>query len=199
MGHKREYRRLMEEIRLAHAAFSKVWAEARMAALKRLSPKNGAASWEQVLQANGVAYKAARSLEDRRNGLLRELFEEHLAPLHERFLTGDPDAVNAVIDFLEVDVPAFRCGYSKENYLHKLKNIPLTGEHQERLRQYGLRLCSMPVHRREIGQAGRLMIQIANRDFVDQLRALAASENDRIRKKSTKILHVVLNGREDLR
>jgi hypothetical protein len=189
----------MEEIHLAHEAFSKHWTEARTAALKSISPKKGAASWEQVWQANGIAYKSAQSLEDRRNRLIGKLFEEYLIPLQEDFLSGGPHAVDAVIDFLEIDVPAFRCGYAKEDYLRKLKTVPLTDEHQERLRQYGLRLCSMPVHRREIGEAGRLMIRVVNRDFVDQLRALTASENDWIRKKSTKMLGVIQNGRKDFR
>ena len=198
MSQQGEYRRLMEEIRRAHTAFSKGWTEARTAALRSFSPGQGAPSSKEIWRANGIAYRSAQSLADRRNRLLGELFNEHLIPLHEDFLSGDPHAVNAVIDFLEVDVPAFRCGYAKESYLCRLKTIPLTDEHQERLRQYGLRLCGMPVHRREIGEAGRLMIRVANRDFLEQLRALTASENDWIRKKSTKMLSVVQNARKDL-
>lgn len=199
MSRKPEYRRLMEQIHKAHEAFSKSWAEARTDALKSLSAKGRAASWEQVWEANGIAYKAAQPIEDRRNRLLGELFEKYLGPLHENFLDGDPQAVSAVIDFLEVDVPVFRCGYAKEDYLHRLKTVPLTDEHRERLRHYGLRLCSCPAHRREIGEAGRLMIRVADRDFVEQLRALTASENRRIQEKSRKMLSVVKNGREDLR
>ena len=199
MSRHREYLRRMEEIRSAHAAFHRDWTEGRSAALKNLVPGEKAASWEQIWQANGIAYRSARPLEHRRNRLLRELFEKHLVPRHEDFLGGDPHAVNAVIDFLDVDVPAFRCGYAKEDYLRMLKTIPLTDEHRERLRQYGLRLCGLPVHRREIGEAGRLMIRIADRGFLEELRALARSENDRIRKKSEKMLSVVQNGRKDLR
>ncbi|HEY8751177.1 MAG TPA: hypothetical protein VIM11_24550 [Tepidisphaeraceae bacterium] len=199
MSPQRDFRRLMEQIRHAHAAFSKGWTEARTAALKSISPMEGAASWEQVWQANGIAYQSAQSLADRRDRLLGKLFEEHLIPLQEDFLRGVPSAVDAVIDFLEVDVPAFRCGYAKEYYLRQLKKIRLSDEQQERIRQYGLRLCSMPVHRREIGEAGRLMIRFANRAFVEQLRGLTTSENDRIREKSLKMLSVIQNGRNDLR
>lgn len=198
MNQQREYRRLMEQIRHVHQAFKEAWVEARTDTLESLSP-NRAASWEQIWRANGIAYKAAQPLADRRNGLLGELFEKYLSPLHEDFLGGDPDAVSAVIDFLEVDVPAFQCGYAKEYYLCRLKRVPLTSEHQERLRQYGLRLCSVSVHRREIGEAGRLMIHVANRDLADQLRALTATENHWVRKKSAKMLNVITNCREDLR
>ena len=196
---QREFRRLMEQIRHAHEAFKTSWVEVRTAALKirSLTPKT--ASWERIWEANGIAYAAAQPLADRRDRLLKELFEEHLVPLHERLLNGDPDAVNAVIDFLEVDVSAFRCGFAKQDYLRRLKSVPLSAEHLERLSQYGLRLCGIPTHRREIGQAGRLMIRVANRDFVDHLEALTTSENRRVREKSAKMLTVVRNGREDLR
>lgn len=199
MSEHGDYRRLMEHIRNAHQAFSKAWTEARTAALNGLSLNERSASWEQVWQANGIAYEAAQPLEDRRDRLLGELFEKHLGPLHEGFLSGDSDAVNAIIDFLEVDVPAFRCGYAKEDYLRRLRAVPITDEHQGRLRQYGLRLCSTPVHRREIRYAGRLMIRVADQGLVDRLRALTTSENEWIRKKSTKMLGVVLNGRGELR
>jgi hypothetical protein len=43
------------------------------------------------------------------------------------------------------------------------------------------------------------MIRVANRDLAVQLRALTATENHWIRKKSAKMLNVVTNGREDLR
>jgi hypothetical protein len=194
MNRKSEYARLMEQIRQAHQAFVTAWAESRDAALEKMPPREGAL-WE----ANGVAYKAAQPLADRRNELLAELFRDHLAPLYERFKSGDPDTVHAIIDFLEVDVPAFHCGYAKEHYLRKLKTIPLTDEHRERLREYGFRLCGAPHYRREIAEAGRLMIVVANQPFVDELRELSNSDNERITNKATKMLEVVLKGRKDLR
>ena len=127
MSEQRAYRHLMEQIRDAHGAFRKFWSETRTAALKSIAPNVESASWEQIWQANGIAYKSAQPLADRRDRLMAELFEEHLIPLHEGFISGDADAVNAVIDFLEVDVPAFRCGYAKEDYLRRLKRIPPHG------------------------------------------------------------------------
>jgi hypothetical protein len=188
----------MEQIRLAHKAFATAWAEARDAALEEMSPRKGA-PWEALWEANGVAYKAAQPLADRRNELLAVLFRDRLAPLYKRLKNGDPDAVHAIIDFLEVDVPAFQCGYAKEDYLRKLKTIPLTDAHRERLREYGFRLCGTPHHRREITEAGRLMILVANQPFVDELRELSNSDNERITAKAAKMLEVVLNGRKDLR
>jgi hypothetical protein len=199
MNRKSEYRQLMEQIRLAHQAFTKAWAEARTAALKATASSEVGRSWNEVWQANGIAYKSAQSFSEKRDRLIGELFQEHLGPLHQEFGSGDPDAVHAIIDFLEVDVPAFRCGYAKEDYLRMLKTIFLTDDHRERIRQYGLRLCMVPNHRREIQEAGRLMILVANRDFVDQLQGLAGNDNEWIRKKANKMLGVVQNGRKDLR
>jgi hypothetical protein len=107
--------------------------------------------------------------------------------------------VHAIIDFLEVDVPAFRCGYAKEQHLRKLKTIPLTDEHRARLREYAVGLCRTPHHRREITEAGRLMISVANLSFVNELRALSRTENEWVKRKTAKMLRVVLNGRKDLR
>jgi hypothetical protein len=198
MSQHREYRQLMEEIRTAHETFRKSWREARTAAMKIISPDGRTPSWEQVWQANGIAYKQARPLEDRRNQLLRVLFEEHIGPLHDDFLNGDPAAINTIIDFLEVDVPAFRCGYAKEDFLRKLKALPLTNEHQSRLRSYCLHLCGTPAYRREIAQVGRLMVRVADRAFVDQLQQLTINPSDRIGKKSARMLTVIQNGRKDL-
>jgi len=198
MNRQSEYRDLMEQIRCAHQAFATAWAEERAAALVTISPKKSAFSWNEIWKANGVAYKAAQPLADRRNHLIQELFSNHLGPLHEGFQSGDPDAVNAIIDFLQIDVPAFHCGYAKEDYLRKLKAIELTEEHRERLRQYGLRLCGMPQHRREIAKAGRLMILVANREFVEELQKLANGDSRWIKDRASKMLAVVQNGRKDL-
>lgn len=189
----------MEQVRDAHAAFAAAWSQARAAALRDISPDGEAIPLKLLWEANGVAYNAARPLSDRRKGLLATLFGEHLSPLYEDFVAGDPEAVHAVIDFLEVDVLAFHCGYAKEDYLRTLKTTPLNEEHQERLRQYGLGLCSLPAHRREIEEAGRLMIRVADHDFVAGLETLAAGEDERVRQKSVKMLAVVRNGRKDLR
>ena len=188
----------MERIAAAHGEFSQVWAAERAAALNSF-PTKGSRSWEQIWQANGVAYRAAAPLSGQRDQLLARLFERHLWPIYQDFRRGVPEAVDAIIDFLEVDVPAFRCGYAKESYLRDLKTIPLTGEHYGRLRQYGIGLCGSPHHRRELGEVGRLMIRVADRRFVEQLRSLSGSGNEFVRKRAAKMLGVVLNGRRDLR
>ena len=199
MSRRREYRRLMEGIRDAHAAFKRDWAERRSAALKGLVADERAASWEEIWRANGVAYRGAASLAERRDRLLGELFERHLIPLYEKFRQGDADAVNGVIDFLEVDVLAFRCGYVKESYLRELKRVHLDEGHRERLRRYGLNLCGTASHRREIREAGGLMIAMADREMVERLMVLIGGGNERVMKKAGKMLGVILNARSDLR
>jgi hypothetical protein len=189
----------MEQIRDAHTEFKQAWSEVRSGELSKIARNKGKPAWEEIWQANGVAYRSTQTLSEQVNRLLVSLFTGYLGPLHEALLKGAPEAIHNVIDFLATDVLAFRCGYIKEGYLRILKSVPLNDEHKNRLREYGLNLCRVPSHRREIKQAGRLLIRIADRAFVERLRALAADENGWVGKKSQKMLHVVLNGRKDLR
>jgi hypothetical protein len=194
-----EFSQLMEQIRLAHRVFAKAWAEAKASALRGIPSNNNRHSFEQIWHANGIAYRAARPLSERRDRLLEKLFVGHIRPLQHEFNAGNPDAVDAIIDYLEVDVPAFHCGYAKEYFLRKLKTIRLTENHCQRLRDYGHRLCREQAHRREIREAGRLMILLADRNFVEQLQSLATQGDVWQRKKAVKMLRVVQNGRTDLR
>ena len=189
----------MEEIRATHAQFQGAWSAARSKALTGNSRRKTAHTWGDIWQANGIAYASAKALSDRVNQLLGILFEHYLGPSYEAFLAGEPAAVDNVIAFLSTDVLAFRCGYRKENYLRLLKSVPFSREHGERLRDYVLSLCSLASHRREIAEAGRLMIRIADQASVDRLRSLAADEDNRVATKSKRMLDVVLNGRKDLR
>jgi len=188
----------MDRIARSHEEFRRAWDTAQAAALGSICPK-GAASLEQIWQANAIAYKAAEPLSRKRDQFLASLFSEHFLPLHQAFSEGVPDAVHAIIDFLEVDVPAYQCGYAKETCLRKLKTVPLTDEHHQRLRHYGIWLCSLPRYRREFHEAARLMIRVADKTFVEQLRTLACGGNGFASKRATRILGIVLNSRMDLR
>jgi hypothetical protein len=198
MGQQQTMHKLMEGIRGAHAEFTAAWAKAKAAALKVKPPRN-ASDWDAILHANGIAYREAATLAGHRDELIAKLFHKHLVPLHQAFIDGDRQAIGAILDFLEIDVPAFRCGYAKEWYLRKMKALSLNESHAARLRQYALRLCAMPLHRREIAELGRLMIKAADKSFIEELRVLISTGGDRTRKKSSKMLAVVLNGRKDLR
>lgn len=198
MDQKALYRDLMERIKRCDQFWGIAWREAQSAALKEMWPHKSQFSWEEVMKANGVAYEAVRSRVNSRNELLRELFDGHLAPLDAALNAGDADAVHAVIDFLETDVLAFRCGYAKEDYMRRLKHIALNDHHRDRLRRYALSLCRNPQHRREIRQASRLVIHLADQAFINELRVLSQSDIEHVRLKSARMLNVVLNGNKRL-
>jgi hypothetical protein len=153
---------------------------------------------EKMWQANRLAYAAAQPFLNEENRLLRVLFEQYVEPDHEALARAEPQAVDRVIDFLETDVPAFRCGYAKEEYLKRLRSMPLDAPQRRRLMGYTLDVCRNPLHRREIKWAGRLMIRIPDQPFIDQLRGLSQDDNRRVAAKSGRMLGVVLNNRKDL-
>jgi hypothetical protein len=41
---------------------------------------------------------------------------EALGRYEEWFVEGDANSIDAILDFIAVDIPAFRCGYAKEKY-----------------------------------------------------------------------------------
>lgn len=57
----------------------------------------------------------------------------------DRLKSGDPDAIEPAITFLEADPWAFRSGYVKEVILESLLRAALTDEHAKRLRAVVLR------------------------------------------------------------
>jgi hypothetical protein len=179
---KDEYRRLMEQIREAHRRHAEVWN----------------ATYSQTKEA-GSAYDAARQEEKILHGFLTTFFCEHLGPLMEPFQAGEPKAIDAVIDFLEVDIPAFRCGYAKEGFYRKLKRISLQPRQVERLRKLAIERCASPDYRREDAELRRLMIHLADGPFVVRIAELGRSENMRVRHKCTLMIRVILAGRKDLR
>lgn len=128
---------------------------------------------------------------------LESLFRK-LEELDDDFLAGKELAVHSVIEFCEVDIPAFRCGYAKQRYFRKLKSLPLSDAHQVRLRRLAVDLCRGPNYGREMRDLSRLMIVLADHDLVDQLTELAASPDVLIAKKSSRVLKVILDHRRDL-
>src|SRR4051812_10740091 len=108
----------------AHSQFRTTWSAAKAEVVGEA--KLGT---PEYYAANRHAYSVATPQMDRVKQLLKELFWGEMAEVDKAFLTGDLEAVSKVIDFLEVDIPAFRCGYAKEWYLRRLKNLPLSEEH----------------------------------------------------------------------
>jgi hypothetical protein len=190
----------MLRIQAANEEHATTWSRMRREHFPDISAMNAVQNRliDKMWQANGLAYAAARPYRDEVNRLLRVLFDQYVEPDREALARGEPQAVDRVIDFLETDVPAFRCGYAKEEYLKMLGSMPLDARQRERLMGYTLNLCRNPRHRREIKRAGRLMIRIADQSFIDQLRGLTQDGNRRVAAKSDRMRGVVLNSRKDL-
>jgi hypothetical protein len=203
MKRKQQYIHLMEKILESHREFSQAWNEAKQAELKRRGIKHldqwghSDREWAQILEANDVAYRAARLYSDRRDEYMGRLFEQ--LP-NEDFVAGEPQAIDASIDFLEIDILAFRCGYIKELCLRKLKSLPINPIQAERLRQLTLALCQGQGQRRELKELARLMIRLADESLVHELKNLLDQHpSEYVRRKASRTLQVIRNGRPDLR
>lgn len=126
-----------------------------------------------------------------------DLFNE-LGKYEKDFLAGDSDAIDSIINFLEIDIPAFRSGYAKEKYFRKLKSLSLNENQKERLRNTAFNLCSSDSCRREFRDLVRLMIKIADPDFIGSLKTLEKTSNDIVKFKVKIMSETILQNREDL-
>lgn len=201
MNRRNQYRELMEQIRDAHQEFSRVWNEVRASELNKRgidSVENLVKTnrYEKLWEANGVAYKKAQPYSDMRDQYSVALYE--VIPFKE-FDEGHHEAIDAVIDFLEVNVLAFGCGYVKQECLHTLKRLPLDDEQSQRLRRLMVDMCQWKGNRRELRELARLMIRLADKSLIEDLRKLVStSENKYTRRKAERALQIILNGRHDL-
>lgn len=174
-------RELMQNLYDAHREFHKAWAKGQAASMK------------------GKESLAVSSSRDKFWDALTLLFRVKLAPLRQAFLTDSISAVDDVIDFLAVDIPAFRCGYEKEWYLRRLKSLPLNEAQKARLKTIALDLARKPDYRREFYDWAKLMIMLADETFVAELQPLLESSDEFVRKKVERMMKVILENRKDLK
>jgi len=99
-------------------------------------------------------------------------FYELLAPLWQPFLNGDSEAIDAALDFLEIDIPAFRVGYAREWFYRRLKRTPISARQRARLLNIAYALFSQPGYRREALELSRLLIVVADGSTIDWLERL---------------------------
>ena len=182
MTSQESYRELLESIREAHARHRKVWEDTK-----------------RETGDSGKAYKAAKAEQLELYRHLQTLYETRLTPLQEPFLAGRPEAIDEIISFLEIDVPAFRVGYDKEWYYGKLKKLTLNPEQAERLRLIALARCSSNEYRREDSEIRKLMVRLADPKFIHSVTAIRSQKGSRVDWHKSKMLRVVLQGRQDLR
>ena len=200
MQKKNRYRDLMRQILQAHQEFKEVWNKVREAELRQrgLAPDaRHFSDYKPVWEANGIAYQTAQAQANRRNEILNILWDE--LPLDE-FCEGQTAAIDSILDFLETDVLAFRCGYIKEQCFRKLKSLSLNEQQSARLRQLTLAMCQFQGQRRELRELARLMICLANETLVRDLRELAEDNADIYNKqKAERVLRTILHSRRDLK
>lgn len=156
------YRVLMEKSLLAHECFHETWAK------------------DPNKESNEVC--------EARNKFLRandELWNKLLEPLQQKFNANSSLAIDEVIDFLEVDIPAYRCGYLKEHFLERLKANDLTNTQKERLQNIVLQLCEKNTVRREFRRWVNLMRQVTDEGFVNRLQKLQSTSNEN---RATKLM-----------
>lgn len=176
MGSAKDVRDLVKKLHAAHNALK-----------ESLSNRRGFSS----IEPKEISEQRARF-----QSAYRQLFEEYLQPLDLRFRSGEEEAVNEVIDFLVIDSPAFRCGYVKEKWLRRLKSLLLTPAQKQRLKQAAISICASPHFRREMVEWNRLMIKLADADFVKALFILREDPNELVREKARRMLYVILNSRD---
>jgi hypothetical protein len=174
------FRELVERLYIAHTEFQRVWKAYRPYCMTTKEP-------QEVTDARNKFWAA-----------LNALFGK-LQPFEQPFLAGDPKAIEAVLEFAEVDIPAFRCGYAKQRYFRKLKSLPLNKTQEARLRHLAYNLCRGPNYGRELADMARLMIRLADAPLIRELQSLAGSSDGLVRLKSRRMLDVILHHREDLR
>lgn len=200
MTKKKHYRDLMLQILQVHREFKEVWNRVRDDELRKRGIAPDAQhfrNYEPVWEANGIAYEAAHKQADRRDEILIAFWDE--LPFEE-FGEGQTAAIDSIIDFLEIDVLAFRCGYVKEDCFRKLKQLTLNEQQQARLRQLTLAMCQFRGQRRELAQLSRLIVTLADAQLVRDLRNLANGCADiHNRQKAERVLKIILDNRADLR
>jgi hypothetical protein len=174
------FRELVERLYVAHTEFQKAWKAYSPYCMTTCEP-------QEVTDARNKFYAALNGLFDK------------LQPLEQPFLAGDPKAIDTVLEFAEVDIPAFRCGYAKQWFFRKLKSLPLNKTQEARLRQLAYNLCRGHNYGREIADMTRLMIRLADQSLIQELQRLSEGSDERARQKSRRMLDVVLHHREDLR
>jgi hypothetical protein len=128
---------------------------------------------------------------------LDRLFNE-LAKYEENFFNGKPEAIDAILNFLEVDIPAFRCGYAKEKFFRRLKSLPLNSIQEKRILDLAYKLCQTNTYRREFRDLVRLTIKLADKEFVERIESLRKNSGGKVKFKSELLLDTIRNNRKDL-
>lgn len=175
------YRELLENVRRAHLDFKNAY---RFANGSRGKNSKGRGKAEAELEE---LYKHLRIL----GGLLEDI--------RKRVADGSSQAVDDLIEYLAVDIPAFRSGYAKERFYRQLKKIPLTQAQIDRLRDIAIARCASNEYLRDDSELRRVMIRLADLDFLNRVAVIPAPSGSRIEVHKRRMFQIILTGRKDLR
>lgn len=126
------------------------------------------------------------------------LYSLKIEPLERKFKETPSSTIDELIEFLSIDIAAHRCGYAKEVFLQWLKKYEFSTEEIEKFQQLALKVCEMNSFRREFRRWCRLMIKIADADFILRLRRLLKSDNHYAQIKSKWMIEMIQRHRADL-
>jgi hypothetical protein len=176
------YRELMQNVHDAKLAFDESFREI--------------GSWKNEKDKKAVA-KAKKLLES---------FKEHvraldvrLTPLIETIRPGNEHVIDEVLEFLVVDVLAFRSGYAKEKFYRRLKHVELSPAQIEKIKNIALQRCASKEYRRDDSDLRRLVTKHADLEFLDRVAEIPAAEGSRVEGHKKQMFQTVLAGRKDLR
>src|SRR5687767_224075 len=126
-----EIRELMLEVYKAHQDFKKEWDDWRHSGKKPAEHKRDKISAGQ--EPKKLSAARARLL-----SAFGNLWEQRLAPLQNQLLKDPHPAIDDLIEFLLLEIPAHRCGYAKGWFLTRLKQIDLTPEEKTKIQNAAL-------------------------------------------------------------
>lgn len=167
--------------------------------------KNVLRDWRsgRLKDAKGLKpHTEPKSVIDARNDFLAandELFGLKIEPLEKKFEENSSKSLDEVLEFLSIDLPAFRCGYAKEFFLKWLKQTNFSVSEIEKIKCVIIEVCETESFRREFRRWSRLAMKIADENFVKKLQKLAEGENRFARVKAHWILQGIYQNRLDLR
>jgi hypothetical protein len=125
------------------------------------------------------------------------LLDHHLEPLKQRFIAADAKAINEVLDFLAIDLLASGTGYQKQWCYRKLRQLDLTEEQVNCVREIAPARCASNEYRREDSEPRRLMVRLADAKFMKQVEAIPARSGSRVFVHKDRMLDVILAHRKD--
>lgn len=178
----------MQEVYLAQKNFKDAWDKWRNGKLKKKKRASRNIEPESVTKAR-----------DNFHQKLNFLYVSKIYPLEKKFQNDSKSSIAEVVEFLSVDIPAFRCGYEKEIFLQWLKHTELNLREVEQFQQIAVKICEANNVRREFRRWCRLMVKLADADFVFKLQNLSQSESLYIRLKSKWMLELIQKHRMDLK